>query len=281
MLRREAAARARELGITVLDARYAEGSSFVQIDQLLACVKDAKQRPDAVLIVTAGSVSELPACRRAAKAGVSLVFLNRAPAFLAELRQAHPELLVTLVAPNQTEIGRIQATQSARLAPTGAFVLLVTGPSHDASALARKEGFLTESGSRFSVHLLEAHWNEDGAYRSVSDWFRIGADRHRELALVACANDPMARGARRALVERARTAGIEGYARVPILGCDGLPDEGQQMVHDGEISATILMPSTTPAAIDALQTFWTRGERPDRLLLPPQSFPALDEIRRV
>jgi ABC-type sugar transport system substrate-binding protein len=277
LLTREAQARAAQLDIAVLAPQYAGGSSFVQMDQLLACAKD-EQRPDAVMVVIAGAESQFPACRRAAKAGVSLVFLNRLPTFLGELRKAYPEVLVTLVAPDQTEIGRIQAAQCARLVSPGAFVLLVTGPLDNHSAVARRDGFLERTSSRVNVHVLEAHWTEESAFKSVSDWFKLGADRDREVALVACENDPMGHGARRALLQRAKVTGSAAWTRIPVLGCDGVPDEGQQMVRDGELSATVVMPATTPAAIDALHAYWSRGERADAVFLPPQSFPVIDEI---
>lgn len=277
LLTREAQARAAQLDIALLAPTYAGGSSFVQMDQLLACAK-GERRPDAIMMVIAGAESQHPACRRAAKAGVSLVFLNRLPSFLGELKKAYPDVLVTLVAPDQTEIGRIQAAQCARLVTPGSFVLLVTGPLDNHSAIARRDGFLERTSSRIDVHVIEAHWTEESAFKSVSDWFKIGADRDREVALVACGNDPMGCGARRALRQRAKTTGNDAWTRVPVLGCDGVPDEGQQMVRSGELSATVVMPPTTPAAVDALHAYWARGERADSVFLPAHSFPVIDEL---
>jgi ABC-type sugar transport system substrate-binding protein len=278
LLASEAVARGTEHGITVLPPLFAGASSVVQMDQLMACTR-RDPRPDAVLVVTAGPESQLPACRHAAKAGLSLVFLNRVPSFLAELRAAHPGVLITSIAPDQIEVGRIQAAQCQILAPSGGFVLLVTGTAQNASAVARKEGFLEGIGGHATVHVLDGQWSEESGFQAVRNWFRVGADRDRDLALAACQSDGMARGARRALADQARAARRAELLRVPIVGCDGLPSEGQEMVRAGEISATVVIPATTPKAIDALHAYWTRGERTDSLFLAPHSLPSLPEIR--
>jgi hypothetical protein len=51
------------------------------------------------------------------------------------------------------------------------------------------------------------------------------------------------------------------------------------MVREGELTATVVMPPTTPAALKALHLYWTGGERADSIVLPPQSFPVLEEVK--
>jgi hypothetical protein len=50
------------------------------------------------------------------------------------------------------------------------------------------------------------------------------------------------------------------------------------MVNDGEMTATIVLPATTPAALDILAAFWASGARVTTVLLKSESFPALDRI---
>jgi hypothetical protein len=90
----------------------------------------------------------------------------------------------------------------------------------------------------------------------------------------------MAEGARGLLTEHAGTSGRRGLATVPVIGCDGLEDEGQAMVTRGRIAATVVMPVTTSAALATLRRYWDEGERPgETVLLDATSFPPLDTLR--
>jgi len=263
------AARTHAVGrdVRLLEPQYAEGSTATQMSQMLACTKGV-DHPDAALLLVAGEASQLPACRHVLKAGLSLVFLNRLPPYLDELRDTFREALIAGVAPDQREIGRIQAAETERLAPQADYVLLVVGAGP--SAVERGDGFRQRLGTRVTVHELEGQWTEQGAETALSDWYRLGADRERAVSAIVCQNDLMARGARRAAAAEAERRGT-GTVVPPVIGCDGLPDEGQRMVEDGELSATVVMPPTTPAAIDLLIAYWTKGARAATTLLPPRA----------
>jgi ABC-type sugar transport system substrate-binding protein len=273
----EGARRAAKHGLELLHPRFGNGSSFVQMEHLLACAKE-EPRADGILLMTAGVESQLPACKRVAKCGISVVFLNRIPSYLDELRQAFPDVLIAAIAPDQVEIGRMQAAQALCLLPPGGFVLLVTGTASNPSAIGRQRGFMEAIGQGAEVHAVEGQWTDESASGALSDWYRLGADRHRAIDLVVCQNDQMAHGARQALLRQARTSVQPALGNVPIIGCDGLPNEGQQMVKDGEMTATIVMPVTTPAALDSLAAFWATGARATTVLLKSESFPTLDRI---
>ncbi len=269
--------RAAQLGIEILGPAYAGGSSFTQLDQLLSFTREAGA-VDAIVVSVAGTASDLPAAKRTCRGGVSMVYLNRIPEHLAELRAAFPEVLVTGVTPDQEAVGRIQAAQCARLAPEGGFVVMITGVRTSASAQRRERGFLAAAGSRVQCHAIDGRWTADGASKVLVDWFRLGADRKREIAIVVCHNDQMALGARRALAQQARETGTPSLLDVPIVGCDGLPAEGQRMVRDGEIVATVVIPPTTPGALDRLAAFWAKGDNPEVTVLAPESFPSLEKL---
>jgi ABC-type sugar transport system substrate-binding protein len=253
--------------VRLLEPRYAEGSTATQMAQMLECVK-AAERPDGAVLLVAGEVSQLPACRHLLKAGVSLVFANRLPPYLDELRSAYPAALIAGVAPDQHEIGRIQAQETERLAPKADYVLVITGAGP--SAAERSEGFKQRLSARVTAHQLFGKWTEQGALEALSDWYRLGADRDRQVGAIVCHNDLMGRGARRAVVAEAQRRGVAAADTV-IIGCDGLPDEGQRMVESGELSATVVLPPTTPVALDLLLGFWAQGERRDVTLLQPRA----------
>lgn len=269
LLLSEARVRAPRRNLELLEPLYANGSAVAQMEQLLQAAK-GPERPDALLLVSAGRESQLPACRRAVKAGLSLVFLNRIPGYLHELRAENAGVLVAGVAPDQVAIGRIQAEQCRQLSPRGGAVLLVTGMPGSESARERRDGFERTLPPGTSLHVLEGDWSEASAYDAVSRWLRLGTDR--SVAVTVCQNDQMARGARRALVERE-------HGDVPVLGCDGLPAEGQRLVGQGELVGTVVMPPTTGHAIDLLGAFWDHGARADVVLLEPDSHPPLSQIR--
>jgi hypothetical protein len=65
---------------------------------------------------------------------------------------------------------------------------------------------------------------------------------------------------------------------VPLVGCDGLEEEGRSMVARGELAATVVMPPTTPAALELLRRYWDSGDRPDTVVLESASHPAVDAL---
>jgi len=273
----EARVRAARRSLDVGEAQFADGSAMGQMEQLLGCL-NADPRPDGVLLVPAGRQSQLPACRRLVKAGLSIVFLNRVPDYMDALRQENPDVLVAAVAPHQAEIGRIQADQLARVS-RGGLALLITGTQTNESTIGRRRGFEEAIPKSFDLHVLEGDWSDESGYQAIRDWFRLGARRDEPIQAVVCQNDEMAVGARRALRERAAEAGTDVRKNIPVLGCDGLAREGQRLVSEGVLSSTVIMPTTTGRALDLLAAFWDHGSRADVLLLAPASYPAVDAIQ--
>jgi hypothetical protein len=50
------------------------------------------------------------------------------------------------------------------------------------------------------------------------------------------------------------------------------------MVTRGELAATVVMPPTTPPALEILRRYWDAGERPGTTLLEASSHPALEAL---
>jgi ABC-type sugar transport system substrate-binding protein len=150
-------------------------------------------------------------------------------------------------------------------------VLLVAGDLTTPAAVKRKQGFLDAVQGRFAVHVLDGRWSPAGTEQVLAEWFRIGAERERKIDLVVCANDAMAAAARRALARH----GVDP-SRVPLIGCDGLEQEGGAMLAKGELAATVAVPPTTPKTLELLAAYWKSGARPEGVvLLDAAPLPAL------
>lgn len=278
LLVREAKAAAARLRLALLDPEFARGSSWTQVESINAHLRRGSDRPDAMLVILAGNQLTRAPFERVVKAGVALVFLNRIPSWTEELRRLFPKALVAGATPRQEGIGEIQAQQAARLARAGAFVILVTGAAASPAAIERKQGFLGEAGARFSVHDVDGRWSAEGAEKALAEWFRLGAERDHAIDLVVCQNDAMARGARTALLAQAASAGRRELEGVPLIGCDGIEEEGQAMVARRELVATVVMPPTTPAALEIVSRYLDSGARSETVSLDATSFPPLEKI---
>ena len=43
-------------------------------------------------------------------------------------------------------------------------------------------------------------------------------------------------------------------------------------------ASTVVLPPTTPSALETLQSYWERGERPQTVLLDATSFPSVETL---
>ena len=262
--------------LTLLPPEFAGGSSWTQLESIQAWLRQTK-RPDGAMVMMAGSQIAASAFARLARAGMPIVFLNRIPAWTDDLRAEFPTALIAAVSPRQEGIGEVQGRHALGLARAGAFVILMTGESKSAAAIDRQRGFETIAGGRFDLHVLDGRWSSEGAAQALADWFRVGARRETAIDLIVCQNDTMAAGVRRALADQARASGRSDLQRVPLVGCDGLQQEGRAMVSRGELAATVVLPATTPPALQLLRRYWDSGAQSRTVLLEGTPFPALDQ----
>jgi ABC-type sugar transport system substrate-binding protein len=276
LLVKEAQLWAARSSLTLMEPEFAAGSSWTQLESMQSWLRQPT-RPDGLMVMMAGSQLAASAFARLTRASMPIVFLNRIPAWVDDLRAEFPDALIAAVAPRQEGIGEVQGRHAVGLAPAGAFVLLVTGESKSQAAIDRQRGFERIVGSRFDVHVLEGRWSAEGAAQAMADWFRVGARRQARVDLIVCQNDTMASGVRRALVEQARASGRTDLTTIPLVGCDGLQQEGRAMVSRGELAATVVLPATTPPALQLLRRFWDSGAQSKTVLLEGTPFPALDE----
>lgn len=279
LLLRDARAAAARRGIDLLAPEFARGSSWSQVESVNRHLREA--RPDGILVMLAGEQWTRAPFERVVRAGVAVVMLNRIPGWVDELRRDHPAALVAGVAPRQEGVGEIQALQALRLAAPGSFVVLVTGDASSPATVARRRGFVETVSGRLAVHELDGRWSAAGAEKTLGEWFRVGAERDRPVSLVVCQNDAMASGARGALARQAVASGRRELAHAPLIGCDGTEEEGKAMVARRELAATVVMPPTTPTALEVLARYWDTGVASATVVLDASSYPPVETLGRA
>ena len=169
------------------------------------------------------------------------------------------------------EIGRIHARQLARLCPDGATCSTSRGRADAPAARLRLEGSRRRlRGRPYELKVVNGEWTAASAEKAIAGWLRLRtADLFRP-AVVVCQNDLMAAG-RAAALERLRPE----WARLPFLGCDGLPKGGRLDVDEGRLAATVAMPSCASPAIElAVRWMRTGAVPPAETVLAPSPYPA-------
>ena len=140
---------------------------------------------------------------------------------------------------------------------------------------ARRQGL--EKGLRGAQvtidRTLAGDWTDESAEHAVTTFLDRSSGQRFLPALVCAQNDEMAVGARRVAVGR-----HPDWARLPYLGCDGIPGGGQKYVREGLLAATVVKPITTGVAVVQAVRGMLRGERPRDIALAPESMPALNAI---
>ncbi len=269
---RETAAR---LGLNV-EVEFAESHAVLQIQQLFKAIHAPEGvRPAAVLVEPVVGEAFERVARSATGIGIGWFLVNLRAGYIDELRAAHPEVAVAMVGSDQVEVGRIQGRQCRALLPDGGRVLSVQGPADSSVTHQRAEGLAEMLGEGFEVRVLNGGWTGAGGDKAVMSWLRLKTADAFQPDAVAAQNDLMAVGARRAL-----TTNRPDWAKIPYLGCDGLPDGGQKLVNEGAFAATVILPSSTGPALELVARWLESRELPARdSILQPRSYPAEADVQ--
>lgn len=256
---------------------FAENDPATQIRQLEGFIRlPPEQRPTAFVIETVAAVGFEKIARAALTARIGWVVVSSRAPYLETLHREFPSALVTSATIDEMEIGRIQGRQLLALLPAGGNVLYVEGPSMSAATIFRRRMAEQElKGSKVSlVHTISGDWTAAGAEWAVSSWLGIDGSREVRFDLVGAQNDEMALGARAALAaQRPEWSG-------PFTGCDGLVNGGQRYVREGQLAATVVKATTAGPGVELVARS-LRGEPvPPHVLLPPASFPPLEELKK-
>jgi ABC-type sugar transport system substrate-binding protein len=263
--------------VEVLDA---ESSPVLQIQQVFKATR-GEPLPSAVVVEPFTSDSIVRIARHALQARVAVAFLNATSAEVADVRREMPDVPLLMVSSNQAEIGRVQARQVRALHPAAAHVLYIQGPPGAPAAQERYAG-LREwlDGSGIELTILDGHWTETSAFTAVRSWLRLKLWEKTPVDLVAAQDDSMARGARRAIESSPEIAAR--WSHVQYLGIDGVPDVGQRMVREGQLAATVVMPSNSGPAMEAIHGWLQTGTMPPAaIVLPTRSYPEEGELVRM
>jgi ribose transport system substrate-binding protein len=269
---RESAARLK-LEVEVV---FAEGHAVVQIQQLFRHIHAPEaERPAAIVVEAATGEGLERVARNAVKAGIGWILVNARVAYVDELRQTHPGLPIAMLGVDQREVGRIQGRQCRALLPKGGNVLCVEGPADSTVTLDRFEGLKEALGAGFEVRGLNGDWTETSGEKVILTWLRLKTAEAFRPDVLACQNDSMAAGARRAILAHRRD-----WTALPFLGCDGLPEGGQKRVAQGHLAATVITPSNSGPALETVARWLQAKETPPReVRLASRSHPAEDRIR--
>jgi len=263
-----------------LEVVYAQDDGILQSQQLLQRVQSAAEsRPNVIIFEPAGSTTLPHVARAAAALGIGWVVLSRDAEYIEELRSVF-HVPAFVVAANHTEMGRIQGRQLAALLPEGGIVLFIQGPSHSKAASLRHAGLLETKPENIQLRAVKGQWTDASAQKAVRSWLDLSTSRGTDIAAVCAQDDSMAMGARKAFEESTHEL-RQSWRRIPFLGCDGLPDTGQEWVRRGLLTATVFSPPTAPVAIDLIARFLRDGTMPPpRTLTEARSIPDIETLTK-
>jgi ribose transport system substrate-binding protein len=261
-----------------LEVVYAQDDGIIQSQQLLNRIQaSTESRPQIIIFEPAGSTTLPYVARAAAAAGIGWAVLSRDAEYIQELRVAFriPAFVVTA---DHQEIGRIQGRQLAALLPRGGIVLTIEGPRQSKAADLRHEGLLETKPENIQLRVVKAHWTEGSAQKAVCSWLTLSTSRATEIAAVCAQDDSMAMGARKAFEESVHEL-RESWLQIPFLGCDGMPNTGQEWIRRGLLTATVFSPPTAKVAIDLLAPFLQNGTMPPpHTLTQTKSIPDIETL---
>jgi ABC-type sugar transport system substrate-binding protein len=271
-VRTEAEAEAAEHGLTV-ETSFAD-NRFLQIQQVYGAIR-AAARPAAVAILPTHDGSLARVAQAALREGIDWICLHRRTGDLEALQAEFPKPLVTLVAPDQIEIGRLQG-RLARGVAMGGNVLYVQGSKENSSTHQRLQGFREViDPHREIVGAIDGNWTSEDAQTAVERWMHVMLRSVTGVDVVVCQSDAMAIGAKAGLRAASTQLARPELARVPVIGCDGLPNVGRRLVDEGELAATVWIHDVGRHAVRVVADR-RRGIRPpNEVVLIPFPYPPL------
>jgi len=273
-----ALAAARKLGANV-EVIYVNNDAVLQTQQILQYVQEPSKRPDAIVVEPVGT--GMPQVAKAAvSAGIGWVVINAGVDYLPQLRQ-HSMVPVFSVVMDHEEIGKLQGQQMAAILGDEGCVLYIEGPGMRDVARLRTKGMMAAKPPKVTIKTLRGDWTQQSGYHAIRSWLSLSTSKELHVGMIACQNDDMAFGARRAFEEFSDLKERDSWLALPITGCDGVPKAGQSWVRQGRLAATVFSPPLVGDAIQLLATSRNRGTQcEERTLVAPTSFPALTDLKR-
>lgn len=259
---------------------YADNDAVLQTQQILKFIQDSGRRPDAILAEPVGTSMEQIA-RAAVKAGIGWGIINSNADYLSQLR-AQGQVPVFSVVSDHEAIGRIQGQQIAALIGEYGNILYIEGPSVRDVAKLRTKGMLAAKPAGISVKTLKGDWTQQSGYNAMKSWLSLSTSRQMKISMIACQNDDMAIGGRRAIEELTDLQERDSWLQLPLTGCDGVPRAGQEWVRQKKLTATVIAPALIGDAIRLLASAVESGSQPpERTSIAPSSYPEVKDLPRA
>ena len=272
-----AMAAAQRLGVQA-EVIYAQNDAVQQTQQILHYIQNPSRRPDAIIVEPVGT-GMFQVARAAVAAGISWAIVNASVDYLSALRQ-QAKTPVFCVSSDNEQIGKIQGQQIGAILGESGCVLMIEGPSTRDVARMRSRGMNLTKPRGVTVKTFKGDWTQQSGMHAMKSWLSLSTSRELHVGMIACQNDDMAMGARRAIEEIADTTERDHWLKLPITGCDGVPKAGQAWVKQGRLTATVISPPIVGEAISLLTTSLRSAQYPPELtLIPPSSFPVLSELK--
>ncbi len=274
-----AQAAALQLGARV-QIVYSGNDAVQQTQQILSYIQDPGKRPDAILAEPVGT-GMAQIAKAAVDAGIAWAIINNDADYIAPLRQ-RALVPVFAVLSDHEAIGKIQGQQIGAFLGEQGCALYLEGPSVRDVARVRAKGMMTTKPPGISIKNLRGDWTQKSGYHAVKSWLSLSTSRQLQVGMVACQNDDMAIGARRAFEELHDLREREHWLQFPFTGCDGVPRSGQEWVRQGHLAATVICPPIVGDAMRLLAAAIKAGSHPpERTLVQPSSFPAIKELHKT
>ena len=271
-----AEAAASKLGANV-QIIYAGNDAVQQTQQILAFIQDPAKKPDAILAEPVGTSMEQIA-RAAVKAGIGWGIINSSAEYLPEFRRQAKVPVFSVVSDHEA-IGKIQGLQMAALLGDTGNVLYIEGPSVRDVAKLRTKGMLATKPPGVSVKSIKGDWTQQSGYNAIKSWLALTTSRQMKINMIACQNDDMAIGARRAFEELGDLQERDAWLHLPLTGCDGVPRAGQDWVRQKRMTATVIAPPLVGEAMQILAAAMNSGSQPpERTVISPTSYPAVKDL---
>jgi ABC-type sugar transport system substrate-binding protein len=279
--RAAAEASARQLGVN-LKSIHANNDVFEQSQQILEIIQSPQRwRPNAIIMEPVSGTGLPRVAEAAIAAGIGWVLLNCDVDYIADLRKG-AKVPVFGVTSDHLEIGRIQGRQFGALLPAGGALLYIQGPGTSIAAKQRTKGMEETKPGNIEAKAIRGQWTEESAMQGVLSWLRLATSREAHLDLVGCQDDSMAVGARKALTQPSGSAAPPKWEKLRFTGVDGLPQEGQLLVRQGLLTATVIVPANAGTAVEMLvQTFQAQSPVPERTLTVPRSLPSIQQLKPI
>ena len=259
---------------------YAGNDAVNQAQQILNAIQKKDHGLAAVITEPVGT-GMVQVAEQATKAGISWGVLNREIDYAGRLQRSSG-LQVFEVSVDQIAVGQIHLAQLQKLVPGGGSVLYIEGSYSHSAARLRNQSMVSGKPQNIELKSLKGSWTEDSGYKAVNAWLKLSTAKSHGFVAIVSQNDAMALGARRAFSEMTDLTERIQWLSLPMLGCDGLPETGQQYVRRGNLVATAVCPLVAGAALDMYLKARSSGTLlPERTLIPPTSFPALEALRPV